>query len=97
MNKFLILLSLLLSMLAGPSLAAGTGCIDNWERDHSVNFQECVTAQTSAKASVQTELTRLADTNNSPSPTASQSVLCSQCHQISVQMGQLSSTTPPKI
>ena len=97
MNKILIFLFLLPLMWAGSSLAAGAACIDNWEGDHSVNFQECVSAQTPAKKNVQTEPTRFADTNNAPSPTASQSVLCSQCHQVSVQMGQLSGTTPPKI
>ena len=96
MNKILVLLSLLPSMWAGSSLAASAACIDNWEGDHSVNLQECVRAQTTAQENAQTEPTRFAVTNNVPSPIASQSLLCSQCHQVSVQMGQLSGTTPPK-
>lgn len=97
MNKILVLLALIPSMWAGSSLAAGTGCIDNWESGHAVNLQECVNAQATAMENAQTDLTLFADTNNAPSPIASQSLLCSQCHQASVRMGQLGTTTPPKL
>ena len=95
MKKIHILPVLFVTMFSGFGQAAETGCGYSLGRDYPVNLQECSDSQALTQERDQDELTGISEINYVPMQADVQSVLCSQCHQGAVKMGQQSASVSP--